>query len=66
MTPEERMTKIEENLLVQTHLVSRFETKVDAWIESAETRFAELKVYQTAVLERIDRFIQGREENGNR
>ena len=66
MTVEERLTKLEEQLLVQAELVARFERRTDAfmekteaWMESAETRFARLEVFATPVLERMDRFIAG-------
>jgi hypothetical protein len=62
---EERTRKLEDEMLVQAQLVSRFERRVDAWIESAETRMARLEVLSTAVLERIDRFIAGQERNGH-
>lgn len=62
---EERARKLEDQMLVQAQLVSRFERRVDAWIESAETRMARLEVLSTAVLERIDRFIAGQERNGH-
>jgi hypothetical protein len=71
MTTEERVTKLEEQMLVQAELVARFERRVDRfierteqWMESAETRKARLEVLSTAVLERIDRFIAGQEGNG--
>jgi hypothetical protein len=62
---ETRTRKLEDETLVQAQLVSRFERRVDAWIESAETRMARLEVLSTAVLERIDRFIAGQERNGH-
>jgi predicted nucleic acid-binding Zn-ribbon protein len=70
---EERVTKLDENMLVQAELVARFERKVDAWIEQAEERMqkseadvTELRAMWTAVIERWDRFIQGREGNGSK
>ncbi|MGA3328549.1 MAG: hypothetical protein ABSF45_29215 [Terriglobia bacterium] len=73
MTAEERLAKVEEHMLVQAGLVARFERRIDAftekteaWIESAETRFARLEVFATAVLERMDRFIAGQEGNGHK
>ena len=61
MANDERSAKLEELLLVQARLVASFERKVDQWIESAKTRGARLDALSTAVLERMDRFIQERE-----
>lgn len=72
MTTEERLQKLEGALTVEAELTARFERKVEAWIESAENRFAELHVRTIAFeerfdafLERMDRFMQGREGNGH-
>jgi hypothetical protein len=71
MTSEERFKKIEGNLLVQSELVARFERKVDAWIEPAEGRItnegniAQLQAMWQGVMERWDRFLQGREGDGH-
>ncbi|HEY6293317.1 MAG TPA: hypothetical protein VI455_17335 [Terriglobia bacterium] len=79
MALEERVTRIEEQMLVQSELTVRFERRVEQfmerteqfienmgrWIESAERRMARLEVLSTAVLERIERFIQGQERNGH-
>lgn len=59
------LAEVKDSLLVQAHLVTNFERKVDGWIESAETRMAQLEVLSVAVLERIDRFIAGQEPNGH-
>lgn len=73
MTAEERLTKLEEAMLVQAELMTRLERRVEdwtqntqSWIRSAETRIAQLEAISTAVLERMDRFIQGREGNGQK
>jgi hypothetical protein len=73
MTVEERVTKLEENMLVQSELLARFERRTEAWmeqtqewIEQAEARMTQFEAVSTAVLERVDRFIQGREGNGQR
>jgi hypothetical protein len=71
MTTEERLTKLEEQMIVQGELLARFERRVDQfmqrteeWMNSAENRMAKLEVLSTAVLERIDHFIAGQDRNG--
>ena len=87
MTVQERVTKLEENMLVQAELLARFERRVDQFMErteewmdrteewmeqtearmgQAEARITQLEGISTAVLERMDRFIRGREGNGHR
>jgi hypothetical protein len=72
MTSEERFKKIGGNLLVQSELVARFERKVDAWIGQAEGRITQnernvtqLQAMWQGVMERWDRFLQGREGDGH-
>lgn len=71
MTTEERVAKIEEQMIVQAELVVRLEKRieqfaerVEMWVNAAEKRMAKLEVLGTAVLERMDRFIAGQEGNG--
>jgi hypothetical protein len=71
MTVEERVTKLEDQMIVQAELMVRLEKRVDlfaerveAWIDTAENRMAKLEVLSAAVLERMDRFIAGQEGNG--
>ena len=67
MTTEERFQKIEENLLVQSHLVAAFERETKARLESVEAQadqhaqeMAEFRAVVSRVLEALERFIGGR------
>lgn len=71
MTPEERFAKIEENLLVQAELVSRFERRVDLQLASHESQLenhahelAEFRATVARVLELLERFVSG-QSGGN-
>ena len=66
MTPEERFQKIEENLLVQAEIVSRFERRVDAELalyqsrlDSHASELAEFRATVARVLELLERFVSG-------
>ena len=67
MTTEERFQKIEENLLVQSHLVAAFERETKARLEAVEAQvdqhtqdIAEFRAGVSRVLEALERFIAGR------
>lgn len=74
MTPEERFQKIEENLLVQSHLVAAFERETKARLEAVEAQadqhaqdmaefraqMAEFRATVGRVLDALERFIAGR------
>ncbi len=71
MTSEDRLAKLEEQMIVQAGLMARLETRLDrfaanvnTWVNSAETRFARLEVMQettqtalAALIANIDRFL---------
>ncbi len=66
MTPEERFQKIEEHLLVQAELVSRFERRVDAELVLHESRLdshaselAQFRATVARVLELLERIVSG-------
>jgi hypothetical protein len=63
---KDRLTKLEDNMIVQGELVARLDRRMEEfvehterWMNSAENRFAQLEVTTTAILERLDRFIAG-------
>ena len=76
MTAEERLTRLEEVTTVNASLMNKLEQNVDRLehvverlaerAEAHEDGIVELRAFQTAVLERLDRFIQGREGNGRK
>jgi hypothetical protein len=69
VTPEERLTRIEEAMLVNASLMNRLEQNMDRLEQKAEAHedgIAELRAFQAAVLERMDRFIRGLESNGHK
>jgi hypothetical protein len=69
VTPEERLTKLEEVMLVNASLMNRIEQNMDRLqqkVDAQQDDIAELRAFQSAVLERLDRFIQGREGNGRK
>jgi hypothetical protein len=66
MTSEERFQKIEENLLVQSHLVAAFEREtkvrleaVEAQVDRHEQAMAEFRVVVARALDALERFIAG-------
>jgi hypothetical protein len=68
---KERQRRLDDSMIVQGAMLARLDRRVEefvdrteGWMNSAETRMAKLEVLQTAVLERIDRFIAGRDTNG--
>ena len=80
MTPEGRLTKLEETTLVNSSLIVRLEQNMDR-IEGnvelliqtvgrlARTQadgFAELRASQAALFDRIDRFMRGEDGNGRK
>lgn len=67
MTSEERIQKIEENLLVQSHLVAAFERDTKQRLETVEAQSAmhaeELREFRATVarvLDLLERFVAGR------
>lgn len=73
MTPEERLTKLEETTLVNSSLIVRLEQNMDRLIQTvdhlARTQadgFAELRQSQAELFARIDRFFEGQEGNGRK
>jgi hypothetical protein len=76
VTPEERFTKLEEAMLVNASLMNRLGQNMDRLeqnmerleqkAEAHEDGIAELRAFQSAVLERMDRFIRGMESNGHK
>ena len=76
MTPEERLTKLEEAMLVNASLMNRIELNMDRLERKAEEHedgIAELRQSQSnlnsamnALFERMDRFIRGLESNGHK
>jgi len=78
MTPEERFTKIEENLLVTAEMwrtsdrrweerFARHDEQIAALILTAENHQARLQSFESAMqalFERMDRFFRGLESNG--
>jgi hypothetical protein len=67
MTTEERFHKIEENLLVQSHLVAAFERETKVRLEAVEAQadqhaqdMVEFRAVASRVLEALERFIAGR------
>ena len=74
MTPEERLTKLEEAMLVNASLMNRIELNMDRLERKAEEHedgIAELRQSQSnlnsamnALFEHMDRFIRGMEGNG--
>ena len=69
MTPEERFTRLEEAMLVNASLMNRLEQNMDRLERKAEEhadQILELRAFQAAVLERMDRFIRGQESNGHK
>ena len=67
MTTEERLQKIEENLLVQSHLVATFERGTERALalhrerlELHDQEMAEFRSVVARVLELLERFITGR------
>ena len=78
MTPEERLTKLEENTVVNSALIVRLEQNTDRIEENvglliqtvgrlAQTQAdgsAELRQSQAALFERFDRLFGGQEGNG--
>lgn len=80
MTTEQRVKNLEEQMLVQAGLMVRLENRLDqfsahveAWVNATENRLAQnevrmvqLEERHSAVLQRLDRFIAGREGNGEK
>ena len=80
MSPEERFTKIEENLLVTTEMLrtaehrweerfTRHDEQIAALIRIGENHEARLQVFESAMqalFERMDRFIRGLESDGHK
>ena len=69
MTPEERLTKIEEAMLVNASLMNRIEQNMDRLEKKAEAHedgIAELRAAQTALIKTMDRFMRGQEGNGHK
>jgi len=73
VTPEERLTKLEETTLVNSSLIVRIEQNMDRLIQTvdriAQTQadgFAELRQSQAELFARIDRFFEGQEGNGQK
>ena len=80
MTPEERFTKLEEAMMVNSSMVVRLEQNIDRLEQNMERGFAEVRAAQMkteqslqtmsagmiALFEHMERFIQGREGNGHK
>ena len=69
MTPEERLTKIEETMLVNASLMNRIEQNMDRLqqkVEAHEDGIAELRASQAALIKTMDQFIRGQEGNGRK
>ena len=76
MTPEERLTKLEEAMLVNASLMNRLEQNMDRLernmdrlerkAEAHEDGIAELRASQVALFKTIDRFVQGRQSDGRK
>jgi hypothetical protein len=74
MTPEQRLAKLEEQMLVQAELVSRFERETqqriaihDEQLESHAVELAEFRATVARVLDLLERFVTGqRGGNGER
>jgi hypothetical protein len=49
-----------------SHEVQRWVAQAEARLTLAEARMTQLEAMSTAILERMDRFIQGREGNGHK
>jgi hypothetical protein len=69
MTPEERLTKLEEQMLVNASLMNRLEQNMDRLqrkSEEHEDGIAELRAAQTTLIKTMDEFIRGRGSNGHK
>jgi hypothetical protein len=69
MTPEERLTKLEEAMLVNASLMNRVEQNMDRLqqkVEAHEDGIAELRAAQTALIRTMDQFIRGQGSNGHK
>ena len=69
MTPEERLTKIEEAMLVNASLMNRIEQNMDRLEQKAEAHedgIAELRAAQAALIKTMDQFIRGQGSNGHK
>ena len=69
MTPEERLAKLEEAMLVNASLMNRLEQNMDRLEQKAEAHedgIAELRAAQVALIETVDQFIRGQEGNGRK
>jgi hypothetical protein len=78
MTVEERVSKLEEQMLVHAELVDRFERRVDAYVEKTDRRLAshesqmeshahemaEYRATAVRVLELLEKFVSG-QSGGN-
>ncbi len=66
---EERLTRIETSVATVTDLVGRLaqaEIRLVERMQGQETRLASLETSFTKLMERLERFIQGREGNGRK
>ncbi len=66
MTPEERIARLREQMLVQAELVARFERDTDRrlamheeQLDAHSTELAEFRATVTRVLDALERFVSG-------
>jgi hypothetical protein len=69
VTPEERLTKLEEQMLVNASLMNRIEQNMDRLEQKSEAHedgIAELRVTHIALMKTVDQFLRGKGSNGQK